>query len=141
MYANSANTVNCVMSESTMMPRGTIGDMGKLDPDDSRPPYLQIAGALTAAIDNGDLAPGDQLPGLSTLASEYVVSIGTVKSAIGALRDAGRVVTRPGKGSFVRTTPTETAEDGSSAELAELRKAVTSLSERLEIVEQRLADR
>lgn len=112
--------------------------MGRLDPDDSRPPYLQIAAALTTSIDEGELEPGDQLPALNTLASEYEVSVGTVKSAIGALRDAGRVVTRPGKGSFVRTSQLEQPGEGSSAELAELRQAVTDLAERLDAVEKRL---
>lgn len=113
--------------------------MGELDPDDSRPPYLQIAANLTDAIEREELPPGAQLPALSVLASEYGVSIGTVKSAIAALRDAGRVVTRPGKGSFVRMSPVTTESDA-DAELAELRRAVTSLAERVEAVERRLAE-
>lgn len=137
---NSANTVNSVISKSTLLPRGTLAAMGKLDPDDSRPPYLQIAGALTGAIESGDLTPGSQLPALNALATEYDVSLGTVKSAIAALRDAGRVVTRPGKGSFVRTSPL-TPEPDADAELAELRQAVTSLANRLDAVEERLAER
>lgn len=138
--ANSANTVNSVIFRSTKLPRGSLVAMGKLDPDDSRPPYLQIAAELTAGIERGEYAPGAQLPALSVLASEYDVSVGTVKSALAVLRDAGRVVTRPGKGSFVRTSPLA-ADPDAGAELAELRQAVTSLAERLDAVEQRLADR
>ncbi len=114
--------------------------MGKLDPDDARPPYQQLADALRTGIQSGDLAPGEQLPTLQALASEYGVSIGTVKSALGVLRDVGLIVSRQGKGSFVRTRMTDVGQPPPDA-LAELRVAVNQLTERVDEVERRLADR
>lgn len=118
-----------------------VSDMGKLDPDDSRAPYLQISGALRSDIDTGKLNPGAQLPALQALADEYGVSLGTVKSAVAVLRDNGLVVTRAGKGSFVRTHRAAGHEQISSAELGELREVVQSLAERLDAVERQLAER
>lgn len=133
------NSVNTVIAELTWLARGIVVDMGKLDPDDSRPPYQQIADALRAEIESGDLAPGAQLPVLSVLSSEYEVAPGTVKSAIAVLRDAGLVVTRQGKGSYVRTRAASGQSDGS--ELAELRHGLEALTERVADLEKRLAER
>jgi DNA-binding transcriptional regulator YhcF (GntR family) len=73
-----------------------------LDPDDPRPPYLQVAGALRAAILTRTLEPGEQLPSGSQLASRYGVARMTVQQAIRVLRDEGLVVSRQGSGVFVR---------------------------------------
>lgn len=115
--------------------------MGQLDPDDPRPPYRQIADALRGDIESGKLAPGAQLPALPALSSEYEVSTGTVKSALAVLRDAGLIVTRQGKGSYVRTRQEPADDKPTVTELDELRRMVEALTERLEAVERRLADR
>jgi DNA-binding transcriptional regulator YhcF (GntR family) len=73
-----------------------------LDPDDPRPPYQQVSSALRASILTGKLAPGDQLPSGSQLASRYGVARMTVQQAIRVLRDEGLVVSRQGSGVFVR---------------------------------------
>jgi DNA-binding transcriptional regulator YhcF (GntR family) len=73
-----------------------------LDPDDPRPPYLQVAGALRAAILTRTFEPGEQLPSGSQLASRYGVARMTVQQAIRVLRDEGLVVSRQGSGVFVR---------------------------------------
>src|SRR6266545_5456095 len=73
-----------------------------LDPDDPRPPYVQIANALRAAILTKTLAPGEQLPSGSTLAKRYGVARMTVQQAFRVLRDEGLVVSRQGSGVFVR---------------------------------------
>lgn len=113
--------------------------MGKLDPDDPQPPYRQIANRLRGSISSGALEPGQQLPALAALASEYDVSIGTIKHALGVLREEGLVVTRQGKGSFVRTR-----RDGSQErvgdEIEGLRVELAELRDRLEALEQRLAE-
>jgi len=74
-----------------------------LDPDDPRPPYLQVAGALRAAILTKTLGPGDQLPSGTQLAKRYGVARMTVQQAIRTLRDEGLVVSRQGSGVFVRS--------------------------------------
>jgi DNA-binding GntR family transcriptional regulator len=76
-----------------------------LDPDDERPPYEQVASILRDAIRQGDLRPGDRLPGRAALATEHGVSHMTIQSAIRALREEGLVVARQGSGVFVRTEP------------------------------------
>lgn len=108
--------------------------MGKLDPDDPRSPFLQIADDIGQSIDSGALAPGAQLPSLAALASEYGVSVGAVKHAVSLLRETGLIVTRQGKGSFVRTRRDERVS-ASGAGLDGLRDEVAELRERLEAVE------
>jgi len=73
-----------------------------LDPDDPRPPYLQIANVLRAAILTRTLAPGEQLPSGSELAKRYGVARMTVQQALRLLREEGLIVSRPGSGVFVR---------------------------------------
>jgi len=73
-----------------------------LDPDDPRPPFQQVANALRAAIRTRKFQPGEQLPSLNELSKGYGVSLMTVQKAIGVLRDEGLVISRQGKGSFVR---------------------------------------
>jgi DNA-binding transcriptional regulator YhcF (GntR family) len=76
--------------------------MEKLDPDDPRPPFQQVVAILRAAIATKKLEPGDQLPSIKDLAQQFDVAPMTVQKAVGVLRDEGLVVTRQGKGSFVR---------------------------------------
>jgi len=73
-----------------------------LDPDDPRPPFQQVANVLRAAIRTRRFEPGDQIPSLSELSKTYSVSLMTAQKALGLLRDEGLVISRQGKGSFVR---------------------------------------
>lgn len=57
---------------------------------------------LRAAIRTRVFKPGDQLPSLNELSKAYAVSLMTVQKALGVLRDEGLVISRQGKGSFVR---------------------------------------
>lgn len=65
-------------------------------------PYIQVAGALRAAILTKTLEPGDKIPSGSQLATRYGVARMTVQQAIRVLRDEGLVVSRQGSGVFVR---------------------------------------
>jgi DNA-binding transcriptional regulator YhcF (GntR family) len=76
--------------------------MDKLDPDDPRPPFQQVVAVLRASILTRKLDPGEQLPSFGELAKHFGVAPMTVQKAIGILRDEGLVITRQGKGSFVR---------------------------------------
>ncbi len=73
-----------------------------LDPDDPRPPYIQIANAVRAAILTRTFAPGEQLPSGSELAKRYGVARMTVQQALRLLREEGLIVSRQGSGVFVR---------------------------------------
>lgn len=78
-------------------------DVRNLDPDDTRPPYAQVVDALRREIEQGVLRPGAKLPTHQQLVSQYKVSIGTVKRALGELQGAGLIISRQGQGAFVRT--------------------------------------
>ncbi|MGH3718309.1 MAG: GntR family transcriptional regulator [Pseudonocardiaceae bacterium] len=76
--------------------------MDTLDPDDPRPPFQQVVALLRASIVTGKLEPGEQLPSFGDLAKHFGLAPMTVQKAVGILRDEGLVITRQGKGSFVR---------------------------------------
>jgi DNA-binding transcriptional regulator YhcF (GntR family) len=73
-----------------------------LDPNDPRPPYVQIASSLRAAIQARTLKPGDKLPSGTDMAKQYGVARMTVQQAIRVLREEGLLVSRQGTGVFVR---------------------------------------
>lgn len=76
--------------------------MDSLDSDDPRPPFQQVAAVLKAAILTRKYEPGDQLPSYGEIAKQYGVAPMTAQKAVGLLRDDGLVISRQGKGSFVR---------------------------------------
>jgi DNA-binding transcriptional regulator YhcF (GntR family) len=73
-----------------------------LDPDDPRPPYVQVANAIRAAILTKKFASGDKLPSRQELAKAYNVAPMTVQNALRELREEGLIVSRQGSGVFVR---------------------------------------
>jgi DNA-binding transcriptional regulator YhcF (GntR family) len=73
-----------------------------LDPDDPRPPYVQVANALRAAILTKKFTAGDKLPSRTELAKSYEVAPMTVQNALRELREEGLIVSRQGSGVFVR---------------------------------------
>jgi DNA-binding GntR family transcriptional regulator len=114
--------------------------MGKLDPDDPRPPYVQVADRYRRVIEQGDLRPGDKLPAHHQVVDELGVSVGVVKRAYGLLQRDGLIVTRQGQGAFVRTRIAEAGSaDATRDDLAEIRAALADLGKRLEAVERQLA--
>lgn len=76
--------------------------MQPIDPTDDRPPYLQIAASIRAAILTGEFAPESQLPTGQELAKFFGVSRMTVQTAIRTLRDEGFIRSRAGSGVYVR---------------------------------------
>jgi DNA-binding GntR family transcriptional regulator len=113
-----------------------VTDVQKLNPDDPRPPYLQVADALSAAISAGEFVAGGKLPSYETLAEAFGVSLGVVKRAMAQLRADGAVVSRQGQGAYVRS---ERAGDDRVPTLAALRAEMARMNERLAAVERRLA--
>ena len=67
----------------------------------SVPPWEQLAGLLRARIESGELAPGDRIPSVLSLAQEYDLAAGTVRKALAQLQREGLVESRVGWGSFV----------------------------------------
>src|SRR4051794_16454942 len=112
-------------------------DMRRLDPDDARPPYVQVAAALRADIQAGAFVPGEPLPPHRELVEHFGVSLGTVKRALGELQGAGLVVSRQGQRAFVRSGAVLRSDDAEPS-LAEVAAALSALAERVAAVERRL---
>ena len=106
-----------------------------MTPNDPRPPYVQVADDLRAAIAAGRYAPGERLPSNRDLAQEYGVALMTMQRALGALADEGHVALYKSRGTFVRSTegdqqPRPTL-DGLAQEVRELRETIQSLGARV----------
>jgi GntR family transcriptional regulator len=67
-----------------------------------RPPYEQVAADVRAQIMAGDLAPGTQLPSTAQLVERFGVSNTTVQKALAVLKGEGYLISRQGKGIYVR---------------------------------------
>jgi DNA-binding GntR family transcriptional regulator len=67
----------------------------------SVPPWEQLAGILRGRIESGELAPGDRVPSVISLAQEYELAAGTVRKALAQLQREGLVESRVGWGTFV----------------------------------------
>jgi DNA-binding GntR family transcriptional regulator len=117
-----------------------LSGMNGLDRDDSRPAYQQVKERIRDAIKAGALAPGDQLPSHRALADEHGVATETVKRALNELRAEGLIVTRQGKGSYVRTEITQRAETAQPSDIDDVRAQVAELARRMDALERRLAD-
>lgn len=66
-----------------------------------KPIYEQISSQIKANIMSGELASGEKLPSIRSLASGLRVSVITTKRAYSDLEAAGFIETVQGKGSFV----------------------------------------
>ncbi len=69
---------------------------------DPTPLYVQLANILRDMIKSGELPSRAPVPSESYLQQQHGVSRGTVRMAIGILRDEGLVITIGGRGTFVR---------------------------------------
>jgi GntR family transcriptional regulator len=63
--------------------------------------YAQVAAHLEGRIRSGELAPGSQLPNEREMAASYGVALGTMRKAVGILKEKGLVIVTPHKGVFV----------------------------------------
>lgn len=68
----------------------------------AQPAYLDIANAIRADIAARHLVEGDRLPTVRELAQQYGVPTGTVARALDLLRADGVIVSRHGRGLYVR---------------------------------------
>jgi DNA-binding GntR family transcriptional regulator len=62
--------------------------------------YLQVADDVERRINAGEITA--QLPGERALADEYGVAYTTVRHAMQVLRERGVIITRQGRGTFVK---------------------------------------
>ncbi|HEV8556153.1 MAG TPA: TetR/AcrR family transcriptional regulator C-terminal domain-containing protein [Actinophytocola sp.] len=66
-------------------------------------PYQRIAAEIRDRITSGRLRPGDRIPSTRQISRDWGVAMATASKVIAALRDEGRVETRPGAGTVVRS--------------------------------------
>lgn len=71
------------------------------NPKAGQPLYLQLSQQIRHAVETGALRPGDQLPGIRTLAEQLVVSAATVAKAYSLLESEGLLELRHGSGAFL----------------------------------------
>ena len=67
----------------------------------NKPIYEQITKQIKDKILSGELEPGDNLPGMRTLAKDLKISVITTKRSYNDLEEEGYIETVVGKGSFV----------------------------------------
>ena len=82
------------------------------DPSDPRPEWQQAADKLRAAIETGELAPGDALPSVPDLAQLQGLKPGTIRHVFLALADAGLLDIRHGRTTTVTGEPEGDARVG-----------------------------
>jgi len=70
------------------------------------PPYRQLAAIIRGQIESGELAPGQKLPSVITLAADYQIAVPTVRKAISVLKAEGLVTGVAGYGTFVANSET-----------------------------------
>ncbi|MGW1407498.1 GntR family transcriptional regulator [Streptomyces sp. NPDC002403] len=79
--------------------------------EDPRPPYVQAADVLRAAIHDGELRPGERLPAARELQRRFGIASSTVQNALRLLKDEELIYSVLGRGSYVRAPkPTVTTE-------------------------------
>lgn len=81
------------------------------------PIYEQITQQIAQAITRGELAEGDALPSLRSLAKDLRVSVITTTRAYNELANQGLIVSVPGKGAFVQATHPELLRERHMAEI------------------------
>ena len=74
-------------------------------PESGEPIYIQLIRQIKHAIISGALAPDERLPTVRQLAAELVINPNTVARAYRQLEREGLLDSAPGRGTFVRMTP------------------------------------
>ncbi len=82
----------------------------KIEFDESKPIYLQIADAIKKAIARGDFHMGEKVPSVRELALEIKVNPNTVQHAYQELIREGILFTKRGQGNFVTEDPEKIRE-------------------------------
>jgi DNA-binding transcriptional regulator YhcF (GntR family) len=96
-----------------------VGGLGSLavDATSSDPPYDQIRTQITRLVSAGQLAPGERLPTVRTLATTLGVAANTVARAYRELEHRGLVITRGRLGTVVAGDSVERAAREAAADL------------------------
>jgi DNA-binding transcriptional regulator YhcF (GntR family) len=107
----------------------------KIDPNDPRPPFRQAADDLRKRIEKEEFGPGQRLPSIRDLATEYGVASQTMQNALRELRNADLVVAQPGRAFFARDPGLPLAVGTDSERLAAAESELRELQKRVAAVE------
>ncbi len=99
----------------------------EIDFASEEPIYRQIRMQIVSAVATGELAPGDALPSVRTLAGDLGVNMHTVNKAYAVLRDEGYVAMRGRSGAIIA----DTARTMTSAKVQEHRSRIAAELSRL----------
>jgi len=93
----------------------------RLNPDDPRPVYRQIADEIQRCAAVGVLKAGEPIPAVRALAAELKVNANTVQHAYRTLEAEGTVEVRRGLGTFVKASakPTGARQAQAARQIAE----------------------
>ncbi len=92
----------------------------KLNTDDDRPLYHQIASAVRGAVRTGTVSNGDRLPATRDLAASLGVNMHTVLRAYALLKEEGLIELRRGRGAIVLEVSSAAAVEQLIVELVEV---------------------
>jgi DNA-binding GntR family transcriptional regulator len=81
-----------------------------IDREGPTPLYVQVADAIQARIEAGELLPDRPIPSENQLVQEYGIARGTARKTIELLRERGLVVTIVGRGTYVVSKPPRTGQ-------------------------------
>jgi GntR family transcriptional regulator len=93
----------------------------RIDTTSGLPPYAQLVQQVKQALRLGWLQPGDKLPTVHEVAASVAINPNTVQKAYKELEHEGLVAGRPGQGTFVERSLSQSTA-----------ASVSSLSRRLE---------
>ncbi len=106
----------------------------EVDLSSDEPIYRQIRAQIVSAVASGELAPGDSLPSVRSLAGDLGVNMHTVNKAYAMLRDEGYVTMRGRSGAVIaditRTASPARAQEHRERLTAELARLATELKAR-----------
>jgi DNA-binding transcriptional MocR family regulator len=109
---------------------------GKLDKQRKKVPlYVQLAQLLRQRIYGGEWGVGDSLPSETTLRADWDVSLETIRSALGILREEGLIVTEHGAGTKVKYVPGRVTVEGAPGDRMESRMPTPAERRKLDIPE------
>src|SRR5688572_1166771 len=93
----------------------------RLNPDDPRPVYRQIADEIQRCAAVGVLKEGEPIPAVRALAAELKVNANTVQHAYRTLEAEGTVEVRRGLGTFIKPSakPTGARQVQAARQIAE----------------------
>jgi DNA-binding transcriptional regulator YhcF (GntR family) len=98
--------------------KGTRGMIIRIDKTLEDPLYLQIRAQIIKGIATGELAAGDALPSVRTLAQDLGINLHTVNKAYAVLCDDGYLLMRGRQGAFVADPNTARSAEKTQGELA-----------------------